>query len=281
MEMDEEATGEGTAGGPRFGRRPGAGWLALLGGGEFSFGETWDADRAWLERIGQGSIGFVPAASGSQEYPEHFADYLHAEFRRTVETLPIYRERDARRGKNSERIAASAAVYLGGGVTDHLLDVLAGSPAAEALAAKLEAGGWIVAIAAAAQAFGKVVRSIHRGDLIPGFDWLAGGVVEANFDPDRDRRLRKMLAAPGVTWGVGIPASCALFLGPAGAFEVVGSVFRLIGEDGELEELEGIPLSEDEAGEDGIGAQADGEDGLDDLDDEEDGDDDEELDLEE
>lgn len=243
----EEVMATEREGGTPFRRRPGAGWLALLGGGEFSFGETWDADRLWLERSGEGPVGFIPAASGSQDYPEHFNDYLRAEFRRPGETLPIYRERDARRGKNAERIAACSAVYLGGGVADHLLDTIAGSPAADALAAKLEAGGWVVAIAAAAQAFGKVVRSLHRGDLIPGLDWLPEGVVEANFDPDHDRRLRKMLAAPGVSWGVGIPASCALFLGPDGAQEIVGSVFRLAGPDAELEEFEGIPLSEDEA----------------------------------
>ena len=31
-------------------RPPGGGWLALLGGGEFSFGETLDADQAWVEK---------------------------------------------------------------------------------------------------------------------------------------------------------------------------------------------------------------------------------------
>jgi hypothetical protein len=41
------------------------GWLALLGGGEFTFGETEEVDRAWLERCPAGPIGFVPAASGS------------------------------------------------------------------------------------------------------------------------------------------------------------------------------------------------------------------------
>ena len=29
-------------------RIPGQGWLALLGGGEFSFGQTVDADFAWV-----------------------------------------------------------------------------------------------------------------------------------------------------------------------------------------------------------------------------------------
>ncbi|HVT57520.1 MAG TPA: Type 1 glutamine amidotransferase-like domain-containing protein [Thermoanaerobaculia bacterium] len=215
-------------------RRPGQGWLALLGGGEFSFGETLAADRAWVARAAPGAVGFVPAASGSIDYPRHFAGYLGPTFGRQVETLPIYRARDARRGKNAQRIRELPAVYLGGGVTDHLLEALAGSPAAAALAAKLESGGLVVAIAAAAQAAGVVARSIAPGELLPGLGWLPGGVVEPNFDPAHDRRLRKLLGQGGVRWGLGIPTGAAVLLGPGGAVEVVGTVFGLRGAEDDL-----------------------------------------------
>lgn len=208
-------------------RVPGDGWLALLGGGEFSFGETAEADAAWLAKTGPGPVGFVPAASGSEDYGHHFADYLGAEFDRQVVTIPIYRARDARRGKNVERIREVAAVYLGGGVTDHLLDALTGSPAAEALTEKFQIGGVVVAIAAAAQTVGQVARSIFRGGAIPGLGWLPGGVVEPNFDPAHDRRLRQLLTGPGVDWGLGLAAGSAVLLGPGGAVETVGTVFRL------------------------------------------------------
>jgi hypothetical protein len=238
------------------------GWLALLGGGEFSFGETLDADRAWLARCGPGPVGFVPAASGSNDYPRHFASYLKEAFQREVETLPIYRARDARRGRNAERIAQVAAVYLGGGVTDHLLEALAGSPAAEALAARLAApGGMVVAIAAAAQAAGAWARSIAPGRTMPGLGWLPDAVIEPNFDPGHDRRLRRLMAQPGVRWGLGLPAGSAVLLeaaaragggavGPGAPAEpaaaggawtdsvhVSGTVFRLRGPDDDLEVL--------------------------------------------
>ena len=219
-------------------RLPGAGWLALLGGGEFSFGETLDADRAWLAKAPPGPIGFVPAASGSSDYGVHLAEYFEGGFGRAVETIPIYRPRDARRGRNAERIAAVAAVYLGGGVTDHLLEALAGSPAAEALARKLRDGGVVAAIAAAAQCAGRVARSIFGGGTVPGLGWLPDAAVEPNFDPGHDRRLRKLMAAPGVEVGLGIPAGAALLLGPEGAVEVAGTAFRLRGADGDLEVLE-------------------------------------------
>src|SRR5262245_21242267 len=139
------------------------GWLALLGGGEFSFGETAEADRAWLERCPEGIIGFVPAASGSSDYGRHFADYMQETLGRAVETIPIYRDRDGRRGKNAERIRDCAAVYLGGGVADHLLDALPPGPCRDALLAKPGEGGMVIAIAAAAQACGARLRSVFAG----------------------------------------------------------------------------------------------------------------------
>jgi hypothetical protein len=240
------SVGGQAAAGSGFERCPGSGWLALLGGGEFSFGETLDADRAWLARCGPGAVGFVPAASGSNDYPRHFAAYLRQTFGREVETVPIYRPRDARRGRNAERLREVAAAYLGGGVADHLIESLAGSPAAAALGARLAAGGMVVAIAAAAQAAGAVARSIAPGQTLPGFGWLPEGVVEPNFDPGHDRRLRRLLQLPGVRWGVGLPTGSALLLGPDGAAEIVGTVFRLDGSDGDLEILEAAPDTQPE-----------------------------------
>ncbi len=234
-----------------FERLPGTGWLALLGGGEFSFGETLEADRAWLARTAPGAVGFVPAASGSNDYPRHFATYLGETFGREVETLPIYRARDGRRGRNAERIREVAAVYLGGGVTDHLLEALAGSPAEEALAGRLAAGGVVVAIAAAAQAAGAVARSIAPGRTVPGLGWLPEGVVEPNFDPGHDRRLRRLLAVDGVRWGLGLPAGSAVLLGPGGEHEIVGTVFRLAGPEDDLEVLVGAGEGGADGGEGG------------------------------
>lgn len=216
-------------------RRAGAGWLALLGGGEFSFGETADADEAWLSKATEGTVGFVPAASGSTEYGTHFASYLEETFERRAETIPIYRPRDARRGKNATRIESAAHLYLGGGVPDHLLDAIVDSPCLEALQNKFEAGGTVVAIAAAAQTLGQVVRSLFGGKILPGLAWLPGGALDTNFDPDHDRRLRQLVAHPEVQWAVGIPSGAALLLGPEGEREVIDTVYALSDPEGELE----------------------------------------------
>ena len=234
---------------PLFTRPPGNGWLALLGGGEFSFGETLDADRAWLDKTPPGPVGFLPAASGSVDYAHHLGTYLRETFERELETLPIYRPRDARRGRNAERIAEVAGVYLGGGAPEQLLEALTGSPVDEALRARLAAGGTVAAIAGAAQCLGAVARGVgERGRLVPALGWLDAGALEPNFDPEHDRRLRQLLRHPGVRWGVGIPPGAALLLGPAGAFEVVGAVYVLTSPDGEYTLLE----EEDEPGGDAL-----------------------------
>ena len=208
-------------------RLPGDGWLVLLGGGEFSFGETLLADTAWLAKAPDGPIGFLPTASGSDDYGRHLAAYFADTFDRRVETVPIYRQRDARRGKNLERIDSCDVIYIGGGVTDELLEVLDESPARERIAAKLANGGMVVAIAAAAQAVGRVAWSLGGGAAIPGLGWLPDGVVEPNFDPGHDRRLRRLMESPGVARGLGLAAGSALLLGREGSAELVGSGFLL------------------------------------------------------
>ena len=186
-------------------------------------------------RLGDVSrVHFLPTASGSTEYGEFFTAYLKAGFDRPVDVVPIYRRRDARRARNLDRLDAASAIYLGGGVTDHILESVAGEPALEHLRKKLTDGGVVVAIAAAAQAFGVAARSIFGGNIVSGFGWLAGGVVEPNFDPGHDRRLRELLRAPGVSWGLGIPAGSAVLLGPDEKIETVGTVFGVEGADGDL-----------------------------------------------
>ena len=238
------------SGGPSLKRPPGTGWIALLGGGEFSFGETVDADSVWLEHTDPGTIGFIPTASGSMDYGELLAEYLSETFQRKTETVPVFRGRDARRRKNCERLAGLAALYLGGGIVDHFIETIEGTAFAEALLGHLRADGVVVAIAAAAQALGAYAHSPLEREPILGLGWLRGGVIEPNFDPGHDRRLRRLMEEPGVTWGLGIPAGSAVLLGPGGVVETVGTSFLLDGPDGEYRIL-GEPDVVEAAGDEG------------------------------
>ena len=213
------------------------GWLVLIGGGEFSFGETLEADERWISKLGEGPIGFLPTASGSTDYAANFSLYLKESFGREMTLIPVYRARDARRQKNAERIEQASAVYIGGGVTDQLVQTLEGSVALEALGRKLASGGLVVAIAGATQAFGIFVRSLLGRNIVPGFGWFPGGVIEPNFDPGHDRRLRQLMEQEGVEWGLGLPAGSAVLLGPNEQQEILGPVFELEDHDGDFEIL--------------------------------------------
>lgn len=220
-------------------RRAGKGWLVLIGGGEFSFEETEAADAAWLKKTSQqdGTVGFIPTASGSTDYGNHFAIYLDEYFNRLVETVPIYRARDARRGRNAQRVDCADDLYLGGGVSDHLLEALNGTPCLEAIEKKLDEGAAVVAIAASAQALGQVVRSLFGKRLLDGLGWLPGVAVDTNFDPSHLRRLRQLVARKDVALGVGLAAGAALLLGPDGEQEIVGDVYVLPNATSELARL--------------------------------------------
>jgi cyanophycinase-like exopeptidase len=154
-------------------------------------------------------------------------------FDREVRTIPIYRPRDARRAKNLERLEESAAIYIGGGVSDHLIETLEDSPALETMARSLGSGGSVIAIAAAAQAFGTLARGISGHRELSGFGWLPNGAVEPNFDPGHDRRLRQLMGNATVQWGLGLPAGSAVLMGPSDQFEFVGKSFLLRNADGD------------------------------------------------
>ena len=94
----------------------------------------------------------------------------------------------------------------------------------------------VVAIAAAAQCAGSSPVASSRGDLIPGFGWLPDGVVEPNFDPAHDRRLRKMLVGEGVRLRIRDPRRIGAAAGPRTAWwRWWATVFRIEGAEGDVE----------------------------------------------
>src|SRR5436190_22776654 len=101
--------------------------LVLIGGGEFSFGETREIDEILVRAMpaDRRTIAFIPAASGSAEYATHLSVYFK-QIDPSVEIInvPIYRPRDARRQKNLDLLRGAGMIYLGGGVTNNLLAAL-------------------------------------------------------------------------------------------------------------------------------------------------------------
>lgn len=199
--------------------------LVLIGGGEFSFGDTREIDEFLLSRMPaeRRSIAFLPTASGSAEYAQHIGRYFH-ELGGGVETtnVPIYRGRDSRRQKSLNQILSAGLVYLGGGTTHNLLSTLHESPADIAMRDAAANGAVIAAIGAAASSFGTVARDTRGTAALPGLGWLASTAIEAPFHASDDTPLRRLMSLPEVSLGLGIPPKTALAIFADGTTQVIG-----------------------------------------------------------
>lgn len=196
--------------------------LMLIGGGEFSFGETRAIDEFLIRSMppDRRTIAFLPTASGSAEYATHIGNYFKGiDPSVTTVNVPIYRGRDSRRQKSLDAILSAGMVYIGGGVLRALMDTLRESPAELALREAAANGTVVAGIGAAAAAFGS-----------NGLGWLGRTVIEAGFDPEHDEVLRRLMSLPDVEIGVGIPPKTALAIHAGGTTEIVGegtvAVFR-------------------------------------------------------
>ncbi|MFA6957074.1 MAG: Type 1 glutamine amidotransferase-like domain-containing protein [Thermoanaerobaculia bacterium] len=206
---------------------PTNGWLLLIGGGEFSFGETREFDEFLLSKLpaDNRTIAFVPVASGSNEYATHFGTYLRGiDPSVEVSNVPIYRPRDARRQKNLERLESAGLVYLGAGVTNTVIGALRNSPVVESLGRVLAAGKCVAAIGAAAAAFGVATHDIERpGGWLPGLGLVPETVVETAFDASNDTPLRRLMSLPEAKLGVAIPRDAAIAIAPDRSATILGS----------------------------------------------------------
>lgn len=203
--------------------------LVLIGGGEFSFGETREIDEYLVSKMpaDRRTIAFLPTASGSAEYAGHIGKHFQ-QIDPSLETVnvPIYRGRDNRRPKNLNLLLSAGMIYLGGGVTNALLATLRESAAEIALRDAAGSGTVIAAIGAAASSFGAYARDMRPGIVSAGsinaLAWLANTVVDTGFVAENDTALRRLMSMPGIELGLGIPARTALAIHGDGAAEIVG-----------------------------------------------------------
>lgn len=208
--------------------------LVLIGGGEFSFGETREIDEFLVRNMpgDRKTIAFLPTASGSPEYATHLGKYFK-QLDLALETInvPIYRGRDSRRQKNLNLLLAAGMIYVGGGVTNNLLSTLHESPADIAMRDDAANGAIVAAIGAGAACFGRYARDMRSaGSALPALGWLEEAVVETAFDAQQDTMLRRLMSLPDVKLGIGIPPKTAIAVYGDGSTEVLGAgniaVFR-------------------------------------------------------
>lgn len=213
--------------GPVLPRLEGSGWIILIGGGEFTFGETREIDEFLISLlpVSNRRVAFIPAASGSTDYAAHLGSHF-----RTLATgievinVPIYRRRDGNRPKNLDLLKSAGLIYVGGGVTAAFLDAIRGSRADEELKRAVESGVHVAAMGASANGLGRVARDAARpGGSLQGLNWIADAAIETSFDSSNDAALRRLMSVPEVRIGIGIPRSTAIAIAPDGRSQIVGN----------------------------------------------------------
>ena len=205
---------------------PSSGWIVLIGGGEFSFGDTAEVDRFLLEKMPaeRRRVAFIPTASGSPDYAAHLGAYFRGlEPSLEVINVPVYRARDLRRGRNLETIRGAGLVYIGGGITRLISDTLRETATEEAMRQALDAGAVVAGIGAGAACLGMWAADPERpGGAIRGFGWLPATAVETAFDPEHSEPLRRLMSLPDINLGVGIPRGTALAIAPDRTGTIIG-----------------------------------------------------------
>ena len=199
--------------------------LVLIGGGEFSFGETREIDEFLVRNLQNKTIAFLPTASGSAEYAVHLGTYFK-QLDPAIEMInvPIYRGRDVRRARSLNQLRSAGMIYIGGGVTNAFVSTIRESPAEEALRDAAKSGAVIAGIGAAAASFGKHVRDMHSpAAALPALGWLEDAAIETAFDAEDDVMLRRLMSFADVKIGIGIPPKTAIAIDGSGNTSLLGS----------------------------------------------------------
>ncbi len=209
-----------------------SGPLALVGGGEFGEGCTFDA--ALLEAAGTGEVVVLPTGA-AYEHPERLVaragewfDGLGA----SVRGIDVLRRPDALDPALAEAVRSARFVYLVGESPMHLRSVLKETPVWDAMVGAWHDGAVLAGSAAGAMVMCDPMVDPRGGAFTVGLGLLANVGVIPEFDTwsaDAVDRTRK-LCPPDVVL-VGVPRATALLREPDGTWrsEGVGEVSVFVG----------------------------------------------------
>lgn len=193
------------------------GWLALVGGAEFTPGCEFDAD---LLAAAATDTVVVLATAAAYENPAKVVaraeQWFHGLGARVV-APDLYRRPDASEPGIVETIAGARMVYLTGGSPMHLRSVLKDSPAWDALVAGWESGGVLAGAGAGADVLCEHMVDLRGGAYTVGLGLLDGIAVIPRFDAwSPEKAARTVSLAPPTLAVVGIPERTAILRSPEG-----------------------------------------------------------------
>lgn len=219
-----------------------SGHLALVGGGEFTEGCTFDASL--LEASGAGEVLVVPTGA-AYEYPQQTVERAIAWFDRLgvpARGLDVLARPDASEPANVDALGASRFTYLAGGSPMHVRSVLKDTPAWDALVAAWHGGGVLAGTDAGARVLCDPMVDPRGGAFTLGLGLLPGVAVVPFHDTwseDAAHRTRTMSPAGLVL--AGIDERTALIRDPDGTWRVEGAGKVAVFVGGDPADLGSIP----------------------------------------
>jgi cyanophycinase len=204
---------------------PGA--IALIGGGEWQPGCSFDADL--LAASGTGRVLVLPTAA-AYEHPERSvlrAAEWFGPLGGRVEGLMVLSRADADDPAAAATVADARLIYLNGSSPMHLRSVLKDSAVWEALVAAWRSGAVVAASSGAAMALTDPMVDARGGGLTLGLGLVRDLAVVPHFGNDPEdahgqKMHRSVLLAPRGTPVAGVPECTALIRRPEGTWESAG-----------------------------------------------------------
>jgi len=217
--------------------------LALVGGGEFTAGCTFDAEL--LAAVGATEVAVV-ATGWAYENPKKSiaaAQEWFATLGVSVREIPVYTRGDALDAANIAAIRNAKFIYLNGVSPMHIKSVFKETPAYEALIAAWRDGAALVGSGAGADVLCDPMVDIRGGAFTVGLGLLPGVAVIARSDewsPDKVRRTID-LASAGVVL-LELPTCTAVIDDVGnGGWRVVGSGTVVAHRDGKVVDVSALP----------------------------------------
>ena len=210
------------------------GFVIPIGGAEKKKRTTRILDR-FVQLAGgdEGRIVVIPTASELEDTGDRYVELFERIGIGSAVSIPVQDRKDAGRDDYVAEIEEATGVFLTGGNQLRLSTILGGTPIAHTLRHRNAAGLHVAGTSAGAAILSEhmiaggltgATPTPDKVTLAPGLGVTNAVIVDQHFR-QRDR-LGRLLAAlsynPFLT-GIGLDEDTAAFLGPDGAFEVVGS----------------------------------------------------------
>lgn len=219
-----------------------SGTLALVGGGEFREGCSFDAGL--LAASGAEEVLVLPTGA-AYEKPAELVERAVNWFGRLgvpARGLDVLARGDALDGTNAAAVAASRFTYLVGGSPMHVRSVLKDSPVWDGLISAWEHGGTLAGSSAGAMVLCDPMVDPRGGAFTIGLGLLTSVTVVPHHDhwsEDASHRTRKM-TPPGL-FLAGIDERTALIRDGAGRWRAEGAGAVVLFKDGQPAMLDALP----------------------------------------